>query len=88
MTDNGGYSAPGGPTSTFPMYRTHGGALSPKSPTPTSPFRGPYSPGGSSGMHVDPKLLINVPANELPEGVDPSQREVGVQLWIWRNSKA
>ncbi|PWA18021.1 hypothetical protein CCH79_00004157, partial [Gambusia affinis] len=74
-TDFGGHSAPGGPTSSFPMYRIHGGMTSPKSPTPTSPFRGTYSPAGSSGMSVDAKLLINVPASELPEGVDPSQRE-------------
>ncbi|XP_043961338.1 villin-1 [Gambusia affinis] len=74
-TDFGGHSAPGGPTSSFPMYRIHGGMMSPKSPTPTSPFRGTYSPAGSSGMSVDAKLLINVPASELPEGVDPSQRE-------------
>lgn len=78
-TDFGGYSAPGGPTSTFPMYRPHRGMMSPKSTTPTSPFRGTYSPTGSSGMSVDAKLLINVPASELPEGVDPSQREVGLE---------
>ncbi|MEQ2235386.1 hypothetical protein ILYODFUR_001840, partial [Ilyodon furcidens] len=70
-----GYTAPGGPVSSFPMYRTHGGALSPKSPTPTSPFKGTYSPAGGSGMSVDPRLLINVPASDLPEGVDPGQRE-------------
>ncbi|XP_015260382.1 PREDICTED: villin-1-like isoform X2 [Cyprinodon variegatus] len=81
VTDNGGYSAPGGPTSPFPMYRTHGGVVSPtspkspKSPFPTSHLKVSYSSAGGSGIIVDPKHLINVPVDNLPEGVDPSHRE-------------
>ncbi|XP_037612881.1 villin-1 isoform X3 [Sebastes umbrosus] len=33
----GGYGAPGGPTSSPPVYRFHGGDLSPRPSTPTSP---------------------------------------------------
>ncbi|KAK9527712.1 hypothetical protein VZT92_014250 [Zoarces viviparus] len=96
----GGYRAPGGPTSSPPVYRFHGGDLSPRPSTPTSPstqraqtsvsmtlspspsFR-PSSPGGGtvspsaggSGMYLDPELIVNKSPSELPQGVDPGQRE-------------
>uniref|UniRef100_A0A8C4HFU4 Villin-like n=1 Tax=Dicentrarchus labrax TaxID=13489 RepID=A0A8C4HFU4_DICLA len=59
----GGYRAPGGPMSSPPVYRVHGD-LSPRPSTPTR-----------SGMYLDPELLINKSPSELPQGVDPSQRE-------------
>ncbi|XP_074549430.1 villin-1 [Halichoeres trimaculatus] len=76
----GGYRAPGGPMSSPPMYRFHGGDLSPRPSTPTSPsaFRpfGSVSPStGGSGMYFKPELLINKSPSELPQGVDPSQKE-------------
>ncbi|XP_050922964.1 villin-1 isoform X2 [Lates calcarifer] len=96
----GSYRAPGGPVSSPPLYRVHGGDLSPRPSTPTSPStqRGqpsvsvtlspsssftPSSPAGGtvspsaggSGMYLDPQLLINKSPSELPQGVDPSQRE-------------
>lgn len=103
----GGYRAPGGPMSSPPAYRLHGGDLSPRPSTPTSPstqraqssasvtvspsssFSPSYSAGGTvspsgggSGMYLDPKLLINKSPSELPQGVDPGQREVGAEFWI------
>ncbi|XP_049912534.1 villin-1 isoform X2 [Epinephelus moara] len=99
-TGVGGYRAPGGPMSSPPVYRLHGGDLSPRPTTPTSPSTqralssgsmtlspsssytpsspagGTMSPSaGGSGMYVDPELLINKSPSELPQGVDPSQRE-------------
>ncbi|XP_042365970.1 villin-1 isoform X2 [Plectropomus leopardus] len=92
----GGYQAPGGPMSSPPVYRFHGGDLSPRPSTPTSPSTqrtsmtvspsssftpsssagGTVSPSaGGSGMYLDPELLINKSPSELPQGVDPSQRE-------------
>ncbi|XP_033494509.1 villin-1 isoform X1 [Epinephelus lanceolatus] len=96
----GGYRAPGGPMSSPPVYRLHGGDLSPRPTTPTSPSTqralssgsmtlspsssytpsspagGTMSPSaGGSGMYLDPELLINKSPSELPQGVDPSQRE-------------
>uniref|UniRef100_A0A8C9YW09 Villin like n=1 Tax=Sander lucioperca TaxID=283035 RepID=A0A8C9YW09_SANLU len=95
------------PTSSPPVYRFHGGDLSPRPSTPTSPSTqraqssasmtqspsssytpsspagGTVSPSaGGSGMYLDPELLINKSPSELPQGVDPSQREVGAVLWI------
>uniref|UniRef100_A0A4W6DCM1 Villin like n=1 Tax=Lates calcarifer TaxID=8187 RepID=A0A4W6DCM1_LATCA len=51
--------------------------LSPSSSfTPSSPAGGTVSPSaGGSGMYLDPQLLINKSPSELPQGVDPSQRE-------------
>ncbi|XP_037829188.1 villin-1 isoform X2 [Kryptolebias marmoratus] len=74
VMDDGGYRAPGGPGSSAPVYKT---PLSLKPSTPTSPSspRGPFLSGGGSGTCLDPKVLINTPATELPEGVDPGQRE-------------
>uniref|UniRef100_A0A8C9YTE3 Villin like n=1 Tax=Sander lucioperca TaxID=283035 RepID=A0A8C9YTE3_SANLU len=88
------------PTSSPPVYRFHGGDLSPRPSTPTSPSTqraqssasmtqspsssytpsspagGTVSPSaGGSGMYLDPELLINKSPSELPQGVDPSQRE-------------
>ncbi|KAM9337040.1 villin-1 [Symphorus nematophorus] len=96
----GGYRAPGGPMSSPPAYRVHGGDLSPRPSTPTSPStprgqssvsmnlspsssyigsspaRGSVSPSaGGSGRYLDPELLVNKSPSELPQGVDPSQRE-------------
>ncbi|XP_053268034.1 villin-1 isoform X1 [Pleuronectes platessa] len=90
----GGYRAPGGPVSSPPPYRIHGGDLSPRPSTPTSPsiqrgqspssgfspslsrVGGTVSPSaGGSGTYLDPDLLLNKSASELPQGVDPSQRE-------------
>ncbi|GLD54717.1 villin-like protein [Lates japonicus] len=53
-------------------YRAPGGPLF----TPSSPAGGTVSPSaGGSGMYLDPQLLINKSPSELPQGVDPSQRE-------------
>lgn len=104
----GGYRAPGGPMSSPPAYRVHGGDLSPRPSTPNSPSTQraqpsvsmalspsssftPSSPGGGtmspsaggSGMYLNPELLINKSPNDLPQGVDPSRREVGAALWLW-----
>ncbi|XP_076617765.1 villin-1 isoform X2 [Chaetodon auriga] len=91
-TSEGGYRAPGGPVSSPPLYRVHGGDLSPRSSgarSPSdqrgqpsfgfvklSPAGGNVSPSaGRSGKYVDSELLINKSPDELPQGVDPSQRE-------------
>ncbi|XP_023263679.1 villin-1-like isoform X1 [Seriola lalandi dorsalis] len=100
-TGGGGYRAPGGPVSSPPLYRVHGGDLSPRPSTPTSPSTqraqppvsmnlspsasftpsspaagGTVSPSaGGSGMYLDPELLINKSPSELPQGVEPDQRE-------------
>nr|XP_020501097.1 villin-like protein isoform X2 [Labrus bergylta] len=76
----GGYRAPGGPMSYPPVYGFQGSDLSPRSSTPSSPsfFKGggTSSPSaGGSGMYLKPELLINKSPSELPQGVDPSQRE-------------
>ncbi|XP_071341213.1 villin-1 isoform X2 [Trachinotus anak] len=100
VMDGGGYRAPGGPVTSPPLYRVHGGDLSPRPSTPTSPSiqrvwppasmtlspsgsltpsspaGGTVSPSaGGSGMYLDPELLINKSPSELPQGVEPSQRE-------------
>lgn len=106
----GGYRAPGGPVSSPPFYRVHGGDLSPRHSIPThlftqtdgtptppsysftklSPAGGAVSPSaGRPGKYLDPQLLVHKSADELPQGVDPSQREVGAQLKIsykWYNN--
>ncbi|XP_036934717.1 villin-1 isoform X2 [Acanthopagrus latus] len=96
----GSYQAPGSPMTSPPIYRTHGGDLSPRPATPTSPptlrtqspglmnlspssgFNLTFTDGGMkspsagySGKFLDPELLINKSPSELPQGVDPSQRE-------------
>ncbi|RVE58809.1 hypothetical protein OJAV_G00197440 [Oryzias javanicus] len=70
-----GYRAPGGPMSSPPPYRTHGLDLSPKSPTSPKAKIPPFPTSIGGGKYLDPKLLVNKDASELPEGVDPSQRE-------------
>lgn len=50
--------------------------------SPSSGFSSPSSFADRSvsppaGGFVDPELLLNKSASELPQGVDPSQREVG-----------
>uniref|UniRef100_A0A8C3AQE4 Villin like n=1 Tax=Cyclopterus lumpus TaxID=8103 RepID=A0A8C3AQE4_CYCLU len=102
-----GVSGPGGPTSSPPVYQSHGGDLSPRPSTPSSPCTlraqtsvsmnmspsssfSPSSPGGdtvspsagSSGMYLNPELIVNKSPSELPQGVDPSQREVGKESWM------
>uniref|UniRef100_A0A671X0N4 Villin like n=1 Tax=Sparus aurata TaxID=8175 RepID=A0A671X0N4_SPAAU len=57
------------PSSRFNLTFTDGGIKSPSA--------------GYSGKFLDPELLINKSPSELPQGVDPSQREVGAVLWIW-----
>ncbi|XP_060920960.1 advillin isoform X2 [Labrus mixtus] len=76
----GGYRAPGGPMSSPPVYGFQGSDLSPRSSTPSSPssFRGGDTSSPSargSGTYLKPELLINKSPSELPQGVDPSQRE-------------
>ncbi|KAM9712341.1 villin-1 isoform 2-T2 [Menidia menidia] len=75
--DGGGYRAPGGPMTSPPVYRSHRVGMSPRSSTPTSPLfpRALSSSSGSGGMNLAPELLVNKDASELPQGVDPSQRE-------------
>lgn len=36
-----------------------------------------YLPAVGPRMYLEPKLLVNMPIDELPPGVDPCQREVG-----------
>uniref|UniRef100_A0A3P8WQJ5 Villin like n=1 Tax=Cynoglossus semilaevis TaxID=244447 RepID=A0A3P8WQJ5_CYNSE len=80
----GGYRAPGSSMTSPPVYRLHSfGPVSPGPSTPTSPFAGrgqssvtlsPFAPS-FGGMYMDPELLVNKSVSELPEGVDPCQRE-------------
>ncbi|KAF7669288.1 hypothetical protein LDENG_00203310 [Lucifuga dentata] len=92
--------APGGPMSSPPVYRLHGGDLSLRPSSPSSPSTqtaqtsvsvdlspssgvihslstsGSVLPSaGGSSLYFKPELLINKPPGELPQGVDPSQRE-------------
>lgn len=92
------YVAPGGPRSSPPFYRVHSNLTStPTSPTSPSttlnplPSRFPpsfsaggpsYPSTGGSGAYVDPKLLVNMCASDLPQGVDPGRKEVGSGLWV------
>lgn len=73
----GGYRAPGGPV-TSSGYRPHSGNKS--GPTSPASHRSSSSSSSSSSRSsgepsLDPQLLINKAADELPAGVDPSQRE-------------
>lgn len=79
----GGYRAPGGPATSPPPNK----ALLPNEtdffPRPSSPTRPHSSSSGSSGPFIagrflDPELLVNKSPSELPEGVDPTQKEVCV----------
>lgn len=74
-SDGGGYRAPGGPVTSV-----RGVGPSHRSSTSSSPAShsssSSYSPSSGSGEgSLDPQLLINKPAGELPQGVDPGQRE-------------
>ncbi|KAM4534393.1 villin-1 isoform 1-T1 [Odontesthes bonariensis] len=75
--DGSGYRAPGGPMTSPLVYRPHRADMSPKSLTPTSPFfpRSLSSSAGGGGMYLHPEVLVNKSSSELPQGVDPSQRE-------------
>lgn len=76
--------------SSFPLNKVHVVDFSPRPSTPntpstpsssyspSSPPRGTMSP--SAGTFLDPQLLVNKSPNELPQGVDPSQREVGAAV--------
>uniref|UniRef100_A0A8C9YVN9 Villin like n=1 Tax=Sander lucioperca TaxID=283035 RepID=A0A8C9YVN9_SANLU len=85
---HGGDLSPRPSTPTSPStQRAQSSASMTQSPsssyTPSSPAGGTVSPSaGGSGMYLDPELLINKSPSELPQGVDPSQREVGAVLWI------
>ncbi|KAK2886524.1 villin-1 isoform X1 [Channa argus] len=86
-----GYRAPGGPVSNSPLNKLHKVDLSPRPSTPTSPSNqgaptssftpstlagGAMSPSaGGAGMYLDPQLLVNKSPSDLPQGVDPTQRE-------------
>uniref|UniRef100_A0A3B3ZM81 HP domain-containing protein n=1 Tax=Periophthalmus magnuspinnatus TaxID=409849 RepID=A0A3B3ZM81_9GOBI len=75
----GGYRAPGGPVTSPQGNRLLGGnKSSPTSPTShrsSSTSSSSFTSSGSGEFFVDPQLLINKPAEELPSGVDPSLRE-------------
>lgn len=80
VMDGGGYRAPGGPMSSPPVYRVHKADLSPRPSTLTSPATHLSSPFGDTGKYLAPEVLVNKSPSELPHGVDPVQREVGVEL--------
>ncbi|KAK7881825.1 hypothetical protein WMY93_030234 [Mugilogobius chulae] len=77
VPSEGGYRAPGGPVTSPPANKGHKANLS----FPTSPVShrsstsSSFTSSGSGEFFVDPQLLINKSAEELPSGVDPSQRE-------------
>uniref|UniRef100_A0A3B3BIV4 Villin-like n=1 Tax=Oryzias melastigma TaxID=30732 RepID=A0A3B3BIV4_ORYME len=54
---------------------TQGLDFSPKSPTSPKAKFPPFPTSVGGGRYLDPELLVNKEASELPEGVDPSQRE-------------
>uniref|UniRef100_A0A672GHD4 Villin-like n=1 Tax=Salarias fasciatus TaxID=181472 RepID=A0A672GHD4_SALFA len=78
------------------FYRVHSTDRSPRSSLPSSPspvrihFRSSSSGANSprppsaddGGMYLHPDLLVNKSVSDLPPGVDPSQREVGVEWSI------
>lgn len=72
---------------TSPSTRRTQSSSSSSSFFPSSGFP-PSSPGGGTmvhsfggpGTYLDPELLINKSPSDLPEGVDPSQREVGAEV--------
>lgn len=69
-----------GPTSPSKKRGPSFGSQSSFTPlSPTGGFRSP-STGGSRG-YLDPKVLVNKSSSELPQGVDPSRREVGAESW-------
>ena len=94
----GGPVSPLSPVSPPPFYRVHSNIsstpTSPISPSSNlSPLVSKFSPSFSAGspsyfttevseVHMDPKLLVNMCASDLPQGVDPSRKEVGSRLWV------
>lgn len=85
----GGYRAPGGPLTSPPpnkAYFQDETDFFPRPSSPTRPQSGMSSSSASSlsssgaGKFFDPELLINKTPDELPEGVDPTQKEVCVQI--------
>lgn len=68
-----------------PPYRTQGLDFSPKSPTSPKAKFPPFPTSVGGGRYLDPELLVNKEASELPEGVDPSQREVSIHSWRMEN---
>lgn len=48
---------------------------------PVSPTGSPFSPlAMHQEGHLDPKHLVNTAPSDLPDGVDPSRKEVGVRF--------
>lgn len=48
---------------------------------PSSPTGSPFSPLAAHHQgHLDPKHLVNIDASDLPDGVDPSRKEVSVRF--------
>ncbi|XP_055364192.1 villin-1, partial [Betta splendens] len=80
----GGYRAPGGPVSPSPLSKVQVVDLSSNSSTPTSPSNkkgqsmapSPSTVDGGTGMYLNPQLLLNKSPSDLPQGVDPTKREV------------
>ncbi|KAJ0059598.1 hypothetical protein NL108_001983, partial [Boleophthalmus pectinirostris] len=70
-SSDGGYRAPGGPVTSTPAYRVPSSPGSHRSSTSSSSI----TSSASGEFTVDPQLLINKSADELPPGVDPSLRE-------------
>lgn len=78
------YKVPGADWSPKPKSpKTPTSPISPSSQRPqfTIPLiqtDGPmYIPSDGYRRYFEPKLLVNKPSDELPPGVDPSEREVG-----------
>ncbi|XP_026035413.1 villin-1 isoform X1 [Astatotilapia calliptera] len=80
----GGYRAPGGPLTSPPpnkAYFQDETDFFPRPSSPTRPQSGMSSSSASSlsssgaGKFFDPELLVNKTPDELPEGVDPTQKE-------------
>lgn len=60
--NGGGYRAPGGPVTSPSLYRDHGGNLSPRPSTPTSPSTQRRQSSLSSTMSPSPSLFPSSPA--------------------------
>lgn len=53
---------------------------------PASPTGSPFSPLDMHEGHLDPKHLVNTAPDDLPDGVDPSRKEVGARFWVQTSS--
>uniref|UniRef100_A0A669CKK8 Villin like n=1 Tax=Oreochromis niloticus TaxID=8128 RepID=A0A669CKK8_ORENI len=92
----GGYRAPGGPLTSPPpnkAYFQDETDFFPRPSSPTRPQSGMSSSSASSlsssgaGKFLDPELLVNKTPDELPDGVDPTRKEVCVQIkYKWYKS--